>query len=215
MGLEPNAWIWSSRISFSPVLNVTFCFEFASFSGGSFPSGDKSPEIGSGFTLSLQRGWVYLIIVHISRWSTKSTRNKNPSQSVLFGQRRKFCEWFNLDVLLLLSGSAISGSLWPLGQHARLPCLSLSPRVCLNSCQLNQWCHSTISSSAIPFASCLQSFPPSIRIFSNESALCIRWPKYWSFSFSISPSNEYSGLISIQNSKLGTLAVSLLAISQY
>ena len=42
----------------------------------------------------------------------------------------------------------------------------------------------------------LPSIPPSIRIFSNESALCIRWPKYWSFGFCISPSNEYSGLIS-------------------
>ena len=40
--------------------------------------------------------------------------------------------------------------------------------------------------------------PPSIRVFSNESALCIRWPKYWSFSFSISPSNEHSGLISFR-----------------
>ena len=44
----------------------------------------------------------------------------------------------------------------------------------------------------------LPSMLPSIRVFSNESALCIRWPKYWSFSFSISPSNEYSGLISFR-----------------
>ena len=44
----------------------------------------------------------------------------------------------------------------------------------------------------------LSSIFPSIRVFSNESALCVRWPKYWSFSFSISPSNEYSGLISFQ-----------------
>ena len=44
----------------------------------------------------------------------------------------------------------------------------------------------------------LPSIPPSIRVFSNESALCIRWPKYWSFSFSISPSNEYSGLSSFR-----------------
>ena len=50
-------------------------------------------------------------------------------------------------------------------------------------------------STAIPLSSCLQFFP-SIRVFSNESALPIRWPNYWSFSFSISPSNEYSGLIS-------------------
>ena len=48
---------------------------------------------------------------------------------------------------------------------------------------------------------------PSIRVFSNESALCIRWPKYWSFSFSISPSNEYSGLISFRMNWLDLLAV--------
>ena len=48
---------------------------------------------------------------------------------------------------------------------------------------------------------------PSIRVFSNESALCIRWPKYWSFSFSISPSNEYSGLISFRMDWWDLLAV--------
>ena len=48
-----------------------------------------------------------------------------------------------------------------------------------------------------PFSSCLQSFPAS-ETFSSESALCIRWPKYWSFGFIISPSNEYSGLISFR-----------------
>ena len=48
---------------------------------------------------------------------------------------------------------------------------------------------------------------PSIRVFSNESVLCIRWPKYWSFSFSISPSNEYSGLISFRMDWLDILAV--------
>ena len=48
---------------------------------------------------------------------------------------------------------------------------------------------------------------PSIRVFSNESALCIRWPKYWSFNFSISPSNEYSELISFRMDWLDLLAV--------
>ena len=48
---------------------------------------------------------------------------------------------------------------------------------------------------------------PSIRVFSNESVLCIRWPKYWSFSFNISPSNEYSGLISFRMDWLDLLAV--------
>ena len=53
----------------------------------------------------------------------------------------------------------------------------------------------------------LPSIFPSIRVFSNDSALCIRWPKYWSFSFSIRPSNEYSGLISFRIDRLGLLAV--------
>ena len=78
-------------------------------------------------------------------------------------------------------------------QHARLPCPSPAPGACLNSCPLSPWCHPTILSSVIPF-SCLQYFPASRS--SNESALCIRWSKYWSFS--ISPSNEYSGLISFR-----------------
>ena len=89
----------------------------------------------------------------------------------------------------------MSDSLWPHGlQHTRLPCPSPTLGAYSNSCPSSWWCHPTISSSVIPFSSLLQSFP-SIRVFSNESVLCIRWLKYWSFSFSISPSNEYSGLI--------------------
>ena len=53
----------------------------------------------------------------------------------------------------------------------------------------------------------LPPIPPSIRVFSNESALCIQWPKYWSFSFNISPSSEYSGLISFRNDWFDLLAV--------
>ena len=81
--------------------------------------------------------------------------------------------------------------------HPRLSYPSSSPRACSNSCLLSLWYHPTILSSAIPFSSCLQSFPAS-GFFPNELALCIRWPKYWSFSFSICPSNEYSGLISFR-----------------
>ena len=91
--------------------------------------------------------------------------------------------------------SVVSDSLRPHGlQHTRLPCPSLTPWACSNSGPLSQWCHPIISSSVIPFSSCLQSFPVSGSF--PMSVLCIRWPKYWSFSFSISPSNEYSGLIS-------------------
>ena len=67
-------------------------------------------------------------------------------------------------------------------------------------------CHSTISSSVVPFSSHLQFFPAS-GSFSNKSVLHIRWPKYWSFSFSISPSSEYSGLISFRIDWLDLLAI--------
>ena len=79
----------------------------------------------------------------------------------------------------------------------RPPCPSSSPRACSNSRPLSWWYHPTILSSVSPFSFCLQSFP-SIRVFSNELALPIKWPKYWSFSFSISLSNKYSGLISFR-----------------
>ena len=92
---------------------------------------------------------------------------------------------------LLFSCSVMSNCLLPHGlHHARSPCPSLSPGTCSNSCPLSRWCHPTISSSVVPFSSCLQSFPASV--FSSESALRIRWPKYWSFSFSVSPSNVLS-----------------------
>ena len=63
-----------------------------------------------------------------------------------------------------------------------------------------------MTSTVTPFSSCLQSFP-STRVFCSESVLLIRWPKYWNFSFSTSPSNEYSGLISFRIDWLDFLAV--------
>ena len=106
------------------------------------------------------------------------------------------------------SRSVVSDSLRPHeSQHTRPPCSSLTPRVYSNSCPSSRWCHPAISSSS--------PFPPApnpsnrIRVFSNESALCMRWPKYWSFSFSfsISPSNEHPGLISFRMDWLDLLAV--------
>ena len=79
-------------------------------------------------------------------------------------------------------------------QHARLLCPSLSPGVYSDLCPLSQRCLPAISSSVTLFFSCPQSFPASV--FSDELDLRIKWPKYWSFS--ISPSNEYSGLISFR-----------------
>ena len=105
------------------------------------------------------------------------------------------------------SHSVISDSLWPHGlQHARIPCPSPTPGACSNSCPSRQWCHPTISSLCCPFL-LLPSIFPSIRVFSSESTLHMRWPKYWSFSASISPSNEYSGLISFRMDWLDLLAV--------
>ena len=69
---------------------------------------------------------------------------------------------FRLEVGLLFSRSVVSDSSRPHGlQLSRLPCPSPSPRVCSNSCPLSQWCHPTVSSSVVPFSSCLQSFPAS------------------------------------------------------
>ena len=105
------------------------------------------------------------------------------------------------------SHSVMSDSLRPHeSQHARPPCPSPTPGVHADSRPLSQWYHPAISSSVVPFSSCLQSLP-SIRVFSNESTLYMRWPKYWSFSFTISPSNENPVLISFRRDCLDLLAV--------
>ena len=124
----------------------------------------------------------------------------------LWYQRSQTCQdtppkskW-QISALLLINknGLVMSNSLQPHElKHARLPCSSPSPRDCPSSSSLSWWCHPAISSSVIPSSSCLQSFPASGSL-PVESALHIRWPKYWSFIFSISPYNEYSGLISFR-----------------
>ena len=114
----------------------------------------------------------------------------------------------NLLPSVQFSCSVMSDSLQPHGlQHAWPPCPSPTPRTYSNSWPLSRWCHPTISSSCCPLLLPPSAFP-SFRIFSSESVLHIRWPKYWSFSFSIiSPSNEYSGLISFRIDWLDLLAV--------
>ena len=103
--------------------------------------------------------------------------------------------------------SVMSDSLWlHESQHARPPCPSPTPGVHSNSRPSSWWCHPAISSSVVPFSSCPQSLP-NIRVFSNELTLCMRWPKYWSFSFSIIPSKEQPGLISFRMDWLNLLAV--------
>ena len=94
----------------------------------------------------------------------------------------------------------MSDSLLPHGlQHTRPPCPSPTPRVSSNLRPLSQWCHPTISASVTPF-SCPQSFPASWSLPMSQ-------PNYWSFSFSISPSNDYWGLISLRIDWFDILAV--------
>ena len=96
------------------------------------------------------------------------------------------------------SCSVMSDSLQPHElQHARPSCPSPTPAVHSNSCPLSRWCHPAISSSVVLFSSHLQSLPAS-GSFPVSEFLASGGQKYWSFSFSISPSNEYSGLISFR-----------------
>ena len=104
------------------------------------------------------------------------------------------------------SRSVMSDSLRPCGlQHARPPCPSPIPGAYSNSCPLSQWCHPTTSSSVNPFFSRFQSFPASGTF--PVSWLFTSGAKYWSFSFSISRSNEYSELISFRIDWFDLLAV--------
>ena len=89
-------------------------------------------------------------------------------------------------------------------QHARPPCPSPTPGVYSNSCL------SVMPSNHLILCHPLLLLPsifPSIRVFLNEPVLLIRWPKYWSFSFNVSPSNDYSGLISFRMDWLDLLAI--------
>ena len=102
------------------------------------------------------------------------------------------------------SCSVVSDSLPPHGsQEARLPCPSPTPRACSNS-SIELVMPSNYLILCHPLL-LLPSIFPNIRVFSNESVLCIMWPKYWSFS--ISPSNEYSGLVSFRMDWFDLLAV--------
>ena len=111
----------------------------------------------------------------------------------------------------------VSNSLWRPGlQHTRPPCPSPTPWVCTNPCPITSVMPSNHLILCCPLL-LLPSIPPSIRVFSNESTLYMRWPKYCSFSFIISPSNEYSGLISLRMDWLNLPAVqgTLKSLLQY
>ena len=100
------------------------------------------------------------------------------------------------------SHSVVSDSLQPHGlQHARILCSSEHAQT-----DVHQVGHAIQPSHPLSSPLLLPSILPSIRVFSSESALRIRWPKYWRFCFSISPSNEHSGLISLQSKGLSRVS---------
>ena len=136
--------------------------------------------------------------VKMTVWASKERARWPPTQQT----RKEVLQGGFQFSSVQFSRSVESDSLWP-HELARPPCPSPTPRVHPNPCPLSQWYHPTISSSVVPYSSIF----PSIKVFSNESVLCIRWPKYWSFSFSISPSNEYSGLVFFRMDWLDLLAV--------
>ena len=116
----------------------------------------------------------------------------------------QICSIFSSSVQF--SHSVLSDSLRPhKSQHARTPCLSPTPGVHSDSCPSSPWCHPA-TSSCHPLL-LLAPILPSIKIFSSESTLCMRWPKYWSFSFSITPSKENPGLIFFRMDWLDLLAI--------
>ena len=114
--------------------------------------------------------------------------------------------WISWEISVQFSHSVMSNSLQPHGlQHARLPCPSQTQSLLkLISVKLVMPSnHLILCRPLLP----LPSIFPSIRVFSTESVLGIRWPKYWSFSFGIIPSNEYLGLISFRINWFDLLAV--------
>ena len=113
------------------------------------------------------------------------------------------CNFFHLSVQFISVTQVVSNSVNPRTAACQASLSITNSRSFPNSCPLSRWCHPTISSSVIPFSSCLQSFP-TLESFQMS---CIRWPKHWSFSFSISPFSKHSGLISFRIDWFDLLAV--------
>ena len=153
--------------------------------------------------------------------SQRQTQNKFPFKTkYTLLQARKLCYYLNKLKSVIYTHSfyymTICASVQSLScvwlfvthelEHPRSPCPSPTPGVHPNPRPLSRWYHPTISSSVVPFSSCPQSFPAS-GSFQMSQLFTIRWPKYWNFSFSISPSNEHPGLISFMMDWLDLLAV--------
>ena len=147
------------------------------------------------------------IILYLLRYVSSYLRNKRVGLKIFKIQVN--CKVCDSSIYVVVVDQSLSCVLlfatpWAPPAH-RLPCPSLSPRVCSDLCPMSQWCFLTISSSATPFFFCLQSSPASGSF--PVSQLFVSSGQYWSFNFSISPSSEYSGLISFRIDWFDLLAV--------
>ena len=155
---------------------------------GLIPGSGRSS--GGGHSYPLQYYYLENSMDRRAWWVTAHRIAKSWVTERLSSRRSWEMEVHRVTTLLLFSCSVMSYSLRPYGlQHTRLPCPSPSPRVCSNSCPLSRWCHPIISSSVVPFSPCLQSFPASGSLQMSQFFASGGWSR--SFSFSISPSNEY------------------------
>ena len=140
--------------------------------------------------------WSHLLLSDIEMlFIVETTTPATAFYLVVFPRKQQFKQCFSS---VQFSLSVVSNSLQPRGlQHARPPCPSATPGVHWKLMSIESVMPSNCLILCYPLL-LLPSIFPSIRLFSKESVLRIRWPKYWSFSFSISPSSEYSGLISFR-----------------
>ena len=179
---RPNHWTTRDvpQLPFNSVNSVTlqliFCFVFKCCGGQTtFPlrvHGLFSGENGLKFNITVCIWGLWVIVIKCSESENAALHSKvnGVDTAGLFDFSS-----------VQFSRSVVSDSLRPHElQHARPPCPSPTPGVHSDSRPSSQWCHPAISSTVVPFSSC-PPVPPSIRVFSNESTLRMRWPKYWSF----------------------------------
>ena len=204
-------WTWMDRFYVnsvfmflrSPLFSVAVALFYC------IPFYGRVIHLMDGSTLPFMCWWVFSLFL---TWALKNTATVNIGVQVYIWTTalNSLDVYLGVELpkhtIIQFSHSVMSNSLCPHGlQYTRLPYPLPTPGACSNSCPSSWWCHPTIS-FCYPLL-LLPSVLPSIRVFSNESVLHIRWPKYCSFSFSISPSNEYSGLISLRTDWLDLLAV--------
>ena len=152
--------------------------------------------------------WVWIMPFMISHGKTLLNQNfQLPYLGLVVDLCLVFADHLKYLPVLQFSHSVMSDSLQTHGlQHTRPPCPSPTPGAYSNSHPSRWWCHPTISSSVIPFSSCLQSFLAS-RSFPRSQFFASGGLSIGSYSFSISPASEYSGLISLRMDWLNLLAV--------